>query len=140
MKEWLRFLIPLLATIALLTGITSFLVSKTSQSWFERDVALRSELAVNSARASVLRAWNLHDSGALRKQLEEITRDTRIAGAGVCAPDGSVAATAGHSGRGIDCARVLALRPAPNDQSWHGAYPGTENEHFSAVPVHQEGI
>ncbi|HNN57538.1 MAG TPA: trehalose-6-phosphate synthase [Leptospiraceae bacterium] len=140
MKEWLRFLIPLLATIALLTGITSFLVSKTSQSWFERDVALRSELAVNSARASVLRAWNLHDSGALRKQLEEITRDTRIAGAGVCAPGGSVAAMAGHSGLGIDCARVLALRPAPNDQSWHGAYPGTENEHFSAVPVHEGGI
>jgi len=70
-------------------------LDRTTSSWFGRDLELRSSLAVQSARRSLIRNWNDHIR--LLAVLEDITRDERILGAGACSPEGDLlVATEGY--------------------------------------------
>lgn len=131
----MRFLLPLIAALGALTMIVSWAVNRTSQDWFERDVAMRSELAVNSARRSILRAWESHDYGLLRRQLSAISRDSRIMLAGACTLNGELVASSGEARTSWHCKEILTRRGNQEEPSWHGSMPGLENAYFSAVPI-----
>ncbi len=85
-----RFLVPLIGGLALLAVVGYVLLTRTTSRWFEKDLALRGRLAIESARTSLLSHWNEHDRlGAI---LADVTRDERIMAAAACSVTGDVIA------------------------------------------------
>lgn len=129
---------PLLLILVLLAWGASWLVSTTSEGWFERDVAMRAELAVNSGRASLIRSWNRRDMAALHRQLVEIAADSRIVATAACDPQGR---TVGIAKTGtadpVPCTDVIerAGEEFKQGRAWHGHYSKRENLFVSAVPL-----
>jgi trehalose 6-phosphate synthase len=81
-----------LAGLALLTGIAYFGLTRVLRQWFEKDLALRSMLAVSSATQGLSDNWSGTEP-RLAKTLADMTHDERILGAAACAADGRRLAT-----------------------------------------------
>jgi trehalose 6-phosphate synthase len=84
----LRFVGLLVIGLALLAWGAFYIVTGTTQKWFERDMLLRAELAVNGARTSLANHWDLADALAIHDILADITRDERIMAAAACSHGG----------------------------------------------------
>ena len=84
MKRSWSLLVALVVGLALLAGIADVVMHRTLRRWFERDLRLRSELALHSARRALVSAWKQHHVAELRAALQEITRDERIMAAAAC--------------------------------------------------------
>jgi trehalose 6-phosphate synthase len=96
MRRAVRFLVLLLAGLALLTLIGYAGLTRVTAEWFDKDLRLRTKLAVVSARQSLVRNWT-EGGQRLAENLVDVTRDDRIMGAAACAPDGKLlAATSGY--------------------------------------------
>lgn len=91
MKRAARFLLALLAGLALLIAVAYVVMSRVTHNWFEKDLRLRSRLAVAAARESLATHWTT-DTQKLTASLADITRDERIMGAAACSVDGSLLA------------------------------------------------
>src|SRR5512143_3457615 len=91
MRRAVRFLVVLLAGLALLALVGYVVVTRTITRWFEKDLALRSSLAVASARQSLASHWG-SDRPRLAATLADITHDERIMGAAACSPSGELLA------------------------------------------------
>lgn len=57
MRRAARFLAVLLVGLALLTSVGYFAITRTTRQWFEKDLLLRSQLAVDAARESLTSHW-----------------------------------------------------------------------------------
>jgi len=86
MSQLVRFILLLVAGLALLALAATRVVQKTTQSWFERDIALRADLAVTSARSSLIKDWQSNVE-EIQRMLMELARDERIMGAAACNVD-----------------------------------------------------
>ena len=136
-----RFIIALVIGLALLTWAASLLVYRTTGNWFEKDVRLRAELAVNGARHGLLAHWTMEEREGLHALLAELTRDERILGAAACAGNLSLlAATEGFPAQ-FDCRTVGAhvRQSAGSSTTWTAwrtvaALPGG-TVHISALPL-----
>lgn len=82
-----RFLIVLILGLALVTWLASVVVRETTRAWFERDINLRAQLAVNGARPALVSHWGNEERDDLRNLLTELTRDERIMAAAACSSD-----------------------------------------------------
>lgn len=92
MRRAARFLLVLVAALALLAFVGNTALSRTARAWFEHDVASRSRLAVASAHKSLTSTWG--DEERLTDVLSDITHDERIMAAAACSPtEQKVAAT-----------------------------------------------
>ncbi|MCC6648875.1 MAG: trehalose-6-phosphate synthase [Polyangiaceae bacterium] len=106
MRRALPFLSVLLVGLALLAVAGYFLLTHTTNKWFEADLALRSRLAVVSARQSLKRNWG-GDHAKLAETLADITRDERIMSAAACTEAGErLAATSSYPAE-FSCHSVL---------------------------------
>ncbi len=140
----IRFIIALVASLALLTWLASVVVYRTTRDWFEKDVSSRAELAVSGARHGLLSHWKKEDSEALHALLVELTRDERILAAAACAKDLSRLATTGEFPEQFDC-RIAGAHVRQSQGSatawvsWRTvtALPGG-TVHVSAIPVHDQ--
>jgi trehalose 6-phosphate synthase len=141
MLRVVRFLLPLLLVLGLLSVATYLLVIRTSRSWSERDVALRSELAVGAAREALLAHWRSGDRARLERLLGEITRDVRIMAAAACAGDGrSLVATSDYPAAfTCEVLRALApVAPAAPAAPWHQTLPLRGGSvHASIIPLRE---
>src|SRR5262245_37548462 len=90
MRRAVWFLVVLLAGLGLLALAGYFVLAQTTGAWFERDLELRTRLAVAAGRRSILGAWK--DQRELIAVLEDITRDERILGGAACSPTGELMA------------------------------------------------
>jgi trehalose 6-phosphate synthase len=119
MSRAVRFLVMLVIGMAVLGIAGYFALTRTTRSWFEADLALRSGLAVGAARQSLVASWE-GDRARLRDSLSDIARDERILGAAACAPDGESLASTGLYPEELSCAWVTAqMRREPEDgSSW----------------------
>ncbi|MCC6994574.1 MAG: trehalose-6-phosphate synthase [Deltaproteobacteria bacterium] len=88
MSRALRFVVALVAGLALLTWAASFLVRGATTRWFDRDLNLRAQLAVRGARQALITHWHKDPSTDLVDLLTEMTRDERIMAAAACDLDG----------------------------------------------------
>ena len=101
-----RFLMVLLIGLGLLTAAGNFVLTRTTRSWFERDLELRTQLAVSSARQSLSTHW-ISDRQRLTGTLTDITRDERIMAAAACSLSGETLARTDSYPAGFDCRPVL---------------------------------
>jgi trehalose 6-phosphate synthase len=85
-----QFLAVVLVGLAVLALAGYAVLDRTTSGWFERDLQLRSSLAVLAARQSLIRNW--HDCQQLTTLLEDVTRDERILGAAACSLHGDLLA------------------------------------------------
>lgn len=102
-----RFILLLLAGIAVLTVIAYLGLTQMTQNWAERDLALRTQLAASSARQSFVANWDA-DHQALTATLVDITRDDRIMAAAACSLRGEQLAATEAYPSGLSCRSVLA--------------------------------
>jgi trehalose 6-phosphate synthase len=117
MRHAARFLIALLIGLAALTLAGHFILSRTTQSWFASDVVLRSQLAVTSARQSLVAAWPSKPE-ALAEALADITRDERIMAAAACSLDGNLlASTPGYPGS-FSCGSLVPRKFAEQSEGY----------------------
>lgn len=82
MRRAARFLLALLAGLAVLAMVGDQVLSRTARAWFDHDLAIRSLLAVNAASRSLADHWN--DPAGLTEVLDDITRDERIMASAAC--------------------------------------------------------
>ena len=142
MRQTIKFLIGLVASLALLTWATSVIVQKTTHRWFENDVRLRAELVVSGAREALSAHWTDADHKDLDRTLSGITRDQRIMAAAACNADLTLLASTPDFPRNFSCQEVgphvmpSANGPAELWTPWHHAdsLPGG-SVFISAIPV-----
>jgi trehalose 6-phosphate synthase len=119
-RRVLLFLGVLLAGLALLAGVAYVGLTRVTREWFEKDVVLRSKLAVASATHGLATNWH-GDSKGLAETLADITRDERIMGAAACSRDGTLLAATDAYPEEFSCGAVVARAnhefPAGGD-SW----------------------
>jgi trehalose 6-phosphate synthase len=84
MRHSLRFVVALVAGLALLAWGASVLVTRTTRAWFERDMLLRAQLAVSGGREALVSHWSPGHETELRNVLVEMTHDERVLGAAAC--------------------------------------------------------
>ena len=85
MRQTINFLIGLILSLALLTGVTAVIVQRTTRRWFENDERLRAELVVSGAHEGLSAHWSDNDQSELQRILEQITRHDPIMAAAACA-------------------------------------------------------
>src|SRR5690242_677876 len=103
MRRAARFLLALVAGLAVLTLVGYFALTRTIRDWFESDLALRSQLAVAAARRTLADNW-LGDQEKLAETLADIANDERILGAAACSPDGTMLAATDAYPHRFSCA------------------------------------
>ncbi|HEY8923120.1 MAG TPA: trehalose-6-phosphate synthase [Polyangia bacterium] len=91
MRRAVRFLIVLVGGLALLTTFAYAGLTRITRGWFDKDLRLRSQLAVVAAHQSLRENWTGSPS-RLAENLADITRDERIMAAAACTADGKLLA------------------------------------------------
>jgi trehalose 6-phosphate synthase len=137
MSRLLRFLVPLLLGLAALTAAASWLVSRTTWSWSEKDISLRSELAVAGARPSLVSYWRAGARPQIRALLADLAHDERIMGAAACDTEGALLAATAEYPLRVGCLELVAqARGGEGWTSWKAmlSIPGGE-VHVSAIPL-----
>ncbi|MBK7860327.1 MAG: trehalose-6-phosphate synthase [Archangiaceae bacterium] len=92
MSPLVRFLFVLVLALGLLTWGALDIVSSTFRGWFDKDLRLRAELAVNSSRRALTAAWESGNVEALGRLLAEVARDERIMASAACDVEGRAVA------------------------------------------------
>lgn len=140
------FIVGLLTSLAVLTWITTVLVERTTENWFQNDVRLRAELVVRGAQEALSVYWSTEDRRQLQRILEGMTEDERIMAAAACNTDLTPLANTPSFPRRFSC-QVIGPHIKPSDQTatnqwalWHqmASLPGG-SVLVSAVPVTNEG-
>ncbi len=106
MRRAARFLVFLLAGLALLAVVGYAVLARTTRAWFEHDLALRSRLAVSAARQSLEANWSAGRT-RLTETLADISRDERIMAAAACTPQGHLLAATDSYPSEFSCRSVL---------------------------------
>jgi trehalose 6-phosphate synthase len=110
--------------LAALAGIGYFVLSRTTSTWFERDLTLRVQLVMRSARESLSVSWpteHAPDVSRLDRVLIDITRDDRIMAAAACSPEGDTLAVTEAYPALFSCSSIMARRSdegAEGDSDW----------------------
>jgi trehalose 6-phosphate synthase len=133
MLRALRFVLALLVGLGLLTWIAYGVLARTNRRWFEDDVRLRSLLAVESARRTLLAEWS-RDSPALNATLADITRDERIMGVAACDPNGERLAATDAFPPAPSCHAIASSGGVDGTRAWKGDMRGGA-VHVTIVPV-----
>jgi trehalose 6-phosphate synthase len=139
MNARLRFIAILAAALAALSAGTWLLVMETTRGWFERDVALRAELAVSGARRALIEDLKAKNSRGLRSLLTDITRDERILAGAVCGLDFETVAETPKFPAAFACKQVGPLVRGEDGAHWKpwrtpAELPGG-SIHVSASPL-----
>ncbi|MEO8449468.1 MAG: trehalose-6-phosphate synthase [Gemmatimonadota bacterium] len=134
MRRNVRFVLALLAGLALVAWAVSLLVQRTTRRWFEHDLSLRAQLAVSGGRQSLIVQWNAPE--ALGAFLTELTRDERILAAAACDTDQSFRARTADFPEQLRCGELSVHLATDPRGMWSAveALPGGP-VHVSAVPL-----
>jgi trehalose 6-phosphate synthase len=109
MSRSLRFVLGLVLGLGLLTVLAHQVLVSTTRGWFEKDVRLRAQLVVGSARSALTTRWSSRDGAGLSALLADITRDERIMGSAVCGERGDLEVQTEGYPHGLDCDAVLSM-------------------------------
>jgi trehalose 6-phosphate synthase len=142
MRQSVRFTLALVAGLALLTWGASVIVTRTTRTWFDRDMMLRAQLAVAGGREALVTHWTSGQGAELRKVLVDLTHDERILGAAACGADLRLKARTSEFPGLLTC-ESLAAGVRPNGDSpaaawttWSSVFPLPGGRvHVTATPL-----
>ena len=125
-----------------LSGAAWWVVTEKTHAWFDKDVSMRAQLAVTSARPALIEEIRQQDGRALSRLLVDITHDERVMAADLCAPDLRPLASTPGFPEAFSCANLGArVRPAPDAPAgqWKALQMVSELPggavHVSALPL-----
>jgi hypothetical protein len=141
MRPNLKFILVLVVGLAALSVAGAVVVTRTVNSWFERDLELRANLAVTGARNSFVAHWRRAESDGLRDQLTELARDERIMSGVVCTRSGAALASTPDFPAEFTCAELLGrVAPAAERPAWVSSTTTRSIQggrvHLSIIPVY----
>jgi len=142
MHRMIQFVLALVVGLGLVTWFASRIVEQRTREWFDKDVRLRSELAVSGAREALVSSWDELDRASLQRRLGDITRDERIMAAAACGADLTpLALTSGFPDQ-LTCAAIGEhVQPEPRQagaswRAWSSVEPLPGGEvYVHAIPV-----
>jgi trehalose 6-phosphate synthase len=139
MQRIIQFVAALVVGLGLLTWGASQLVDRQTRAWFDKDVNLRAELAVNGARQALVSHWNDEDPAGLQKLLVDIARDERIMGAAACSSELAPLAHTSDFPRQLACGSIGAHVHSTPEGPWTPwntveTLPGGDI-HLNAIPI-----
>jgi alpha,alpha-trehalose-phosphate synthase [UDP-forming] len=100
----LRFLVPLLVTLAVAATLAVPLLDQVTLRWFSRDLASRGELVANAMAEPLIDAVQSGRTERLRPIFERAAQDERLFAIGLCAPDGRLLQSTERFPPSLDCA------------------------------------
>jgi trehalose 6-phosphate synthase len=146
MRRVIQFVVALVLGLGLVTWLASGIVERQTREWFDKDVNLRAELAVNGARQALITHWHKDEPTDLKGLLREITHDERIMAAAACDSDLTLLARTQEFPSQIACREVGAqVRSASGAQpsswtSWRSVQALRGGKvYVNAIPVHDRG-
>lgn len=108
----LRFLVPLLVTLAIAASLAVPLLDRLTLSWFSRDLSSRGVLVAATLSDALVEALQRNGEGRLRPLFERAAQDERLYALGLCSVEGQlIQRTAGYPPE-LDCATALRLSTA----------------------------
>jgi len=139
MSARIRFIVVLALALTALSAATWYLVMQTTRGWFERDVALRADLAVSGARRALVEDLKANDRRGLRNLLTDIARDERILAAALCDAKFKPVAETPRYPATLSCAELGPKVVAADGSGWQtwrqaGELPGGRI-HVSVLPL-----
>lgn len=141
MTRTLKLVIPLLFITGGLAAGGAWVIDRHTTEWFQRDIKLRVELAVNGAHDALTTHFASNDEKRLEKVLADITKDVRILGATACSQTYQTVAETEKFPEVFACTKLPALigsfAPRDNDLATQvGVFPfGSGRAHIGIVPV-----
>jgi trehalose 6-phosphate synthase len=151
MKRVARFLVVLLAAVALLAWIATTVVERTTRQWFEDDLMARAAQVGGGSQQALLADWSTSRSLSLTNTLASLARDERIMAAAACTTDATLLAATPLMPASITCQDIAKrmsdkpgkdLRPPEQRPVWGVVWrlPGGD-VHVSAVAlIHEEQV
>jgi trehalose 6-phosphate synthase len=142
-RQPIKFLLILVAGLALLTWGASVVVRETTRGWVERDLILRARLARNGVSPAVASGLRSGKAAELRTVLLNLVRDERILGASACTPEGRLVAATGTLPPEFGCPQVkgFVFPPGPSTEAQEWVHVTTMRggkAHLSGLPVSDE--
>ena len=110
MRLLLRFIIPLLAVLGLMSLLLAPIADGLIERWFQYDVEIRSKLIANSVSDALVRMINDPVPGEIEALFDRIAEDERVLAVGRCAPDRGLL-EASRNGRSIITCGAELLQP-----------------------------
>jgi trehalose 6-phosphate synthase len=142
MVQALKFVLVLVAALALLALGAATLAGRTMHTWSERDIRLRAELALGTARQSLADYWRRGERDQIAGLLRDIVRDERIMGAAACDAKDGIVAVVGDYPAHLSCRELSShVRPAaePASGPWRSWGESISmrggGAHVSALPL-----
>lgn len=142
MSSSVRFVVIWLAALSLLVAAAWWTAVHTTRGWFEKDVALRAELALRGARRALISDLRAEDAGNLRNLLIDVARDERILSVAVCDPVLRMIAATPDYPTSLSCeemgshVRASADAPPATWASWRFMTELSGGDvHISAMPL-----
>ena len=93
MRLSLRFILPLLVTLAAFAYALAPLVDKLTLQWFVRDLDLRASLIANTVQEPLRPLLDAGNKTRITQFLTRLTTDERLHSVGYCTAQGKVVAT-----------------------------------------------
>ncbi|HTN52606.1 MAG TPA: trehalose-6-phosphate synthase [Anaeromyxobacter sp.] len=132
MRAATRFLLLLVASLALVAWGASALFNRQARAWAERDLAMRARLAATAAEPSLLDAGG----DTVRLRLDALVRDERLMGAALCRRDGTPEVSSDGLPAALGCAALPAEARAGGALGWERAMAGPDGAvHLTVVPI-----
>jgi trehalose-6-phosphate synthase len=109
MRLQLRFLLPLIATLAAAAYLAVPLLDQVTLRWFSRDLNSRGVLVANALSDSVADAVQSNRLPRLRQLFDRAAQDERLFAIGLCSPEGQLLQATDRFPVGLTCAAALEL-------------------------------
>ncbi|MEY4095124.1 MAG: hypothetical protein RLZZ53_2323 [Acidobacteriota bacterium] len=113
MRLSLRFIVPLLVTLAIFAYAVLPLVDGLTVRWFMRDLDIRASLIANTVREPIANSIRAGDTAPVVEALTRITEDERVYAAAFCESPLAMPLAAGTLPSEIKCAELSAFAGQP---------------------------
>ena len=105
----LRFLLPLLATLAAAAYLAVPVLDSVTLRWFSRDLNSRGVLVANALSDSIAGALQSGRSARLRPLFERAAQDERLFAIGLCSVDGRLLESTARYPSSLSCTEAMVL-------------------------------
>lgn len=102
----LRFLVPLFIFLVIAAYVTVPVMDRLTLRWFIKDLDSRGALVANAMSGMVLNAPDALMPGRFQKEFDNVAKDERLYGVGLCDPAGQIVSSNQGFPRMISCTRA----------------------------------